>query len=193
MRYHELLTEVDINSTEFKQWFHGSKVIDLKTKAPLICYHGTTTSHEIQPGGEQHFGTFKAANDRILDKLGISEFSGINTVPMTLQDNGDLKNTWDAMHIYPVYLSIKTPIILEDQGEWFDPDVINQLFEQGLIDQKTVERFENAEDHRTWVDVCKELGYDGAVYENQWEDAGSTSWYPFSDHQVWNIFSNKPY
>lgn len=180
MRYRELLNEVDINSAKFKQWFNGSKVIDLKTKAPLVCYHGTTKPHEIQPAGEQHFGTFKAANQRMLDKLGLEDFTNIN-------------HSWEAFHIYPVYLSIKTPVILEDNGDWEDSDVIMQLFEQGLVDETTLELFQNSNDSRDWITLCKELGYDGVVYQNQFEDAGSTSWYPFSDHQVWNIFANEPY
>lgn len=191
MRYRELLNEVDINSAKFKQWFKGSRVIDPKTKAPLVCYHGTTKPHEIQPAGEQHFGTFKAANERILDVLGIEDFTQDQT-PMILQ--GDkLLHSLEASHIYPVYLSIKTPVILEDNGDWEDSDVIMQLFEQGLVDETTLELFQNGEDSRDWVAICKELGYDGIVYQNQFEDAGSTSWYPFSDHQVWNIFANEPY
>lgn len=192
MRYRELLTEIDTESSKFKQWFNGSKVIDLITKAPLICYHGTTQPHEIQPAGLQHFGTFKAANQRILDKLGIPAYTDIDQTPLILRGS-QLHHSWDALHIYPVYLSIKHPVPLEDNGQWEDADIISQLFEEGLVDKDTLELFQSGDDPRDWITVCEELGYDGVVYENQFEDAGSTSWYPFSDHQVWNIFANTPY
>ena len=179
MRYHDLLTDVNIKSPQFQQWFKGSRVVDLATKAPLICYHGTTKPHEIQPAAHQHFGTFKAADERIDYLLRHHNVDYI-----------------EAPHIYPVYLSIKNPLPLEDDGEWEDADVVSNMHQQGLIDDKTLEDFQSGDAYNTysdWISLAKHLGYDGMVYENYFEDVGSTSWYPFSDHQVWNIFANKPY
>lgn len=176
MRYHELLSEANIKSPRFQEWFKGSKVVD-RLRAPLVCFHGTLVPYEIKPAGQQHFGTFAAADERIKEKIHSAEFS-----------TGDV-----APHIYPVYLNIKKPLMLDDNGEWEDADVISQLHERGLVDSQTLERFQAGEDPRSWIDICKSLGYDGVVYKNEYEDAGSLSWYPFSDHQVWNTLADHPY
>jgi hypothetical protein len=184
MRLTDLITEtVDTESIAFNLWFKGSKVVDLDDR-PLICFHGTHATGEIKPAGNQHFGTFTAANDRIKDVYNLIRRKQHKTFP---------PDHVSAPAIYPVYLAITNPLTLNDNDEWHDSDVIMNLYLLGLIDNALVDQFENGEASETWIDVVKRLGYDGVTYHNEHEDAGSFSWYPFADHQVWNIFAQKPY
>lgn len=180
MRLHDLL-ETAIQSKDFHQWFAGSKVVDAHGK-PLLCFHGTHADKIIEPGGHQHFGTFKAANDRIADLYELIRSGHHDTYQVT---HGS------QPAVYPVYLSIKNPLTLSD-SDWQDSDVILDMFEQGLIDMETVERAEAGEEE-DWIGIAKRLSFDGMKYQNTHEDAQSYSWYPFSDHQVWNFFADKSY
>jgi hypothetical protein len=183
MRLIDLIETVNTESLGFNLWFSGSKVVDDDDK-PLVCFHGTHAPHEIKPAGHQHFGTFAAANDRIADV-----YRDIALGAHAIYPRGHASTT----SVYPVYLSISNPILLPDCDDWHDADVITNLYQQGLIDLDVVHDFENGESTETWLDLVKRLGYDGVMYQNEYEDHGSMSWYPFADHQVWNIFADKHY
>jgi hypothetical protein len=121
MKIRDLLFEVDVNSAEFKQWFGNSKVVDEKGK-PLMCFHGTHKMQQIDPGGHRHFGTFDAANERIrhLFNFGMESVDSIEDM---------IKKGWITNpHVYPVYLKIENPVLLEDENSWTDADVIPQLY-----------------------------------------------------------------
>lgn len=183
MRLHDLLREtIDIRSAGFRSWFAGSKVVDARG-LPLKCFHGTHMNHEIKPGGDQHFGTFAAANERIHDIYELIKTKSHDTYP---------PGHVSAPAIYPVYLSIKRPLTLHD-CEWVDSDVITDMHIQGLIDDDTLECYMNGENDTDWKGLAVRLGFDGVRYHNEHEDKGSLSWYPFADHQVWNIFADVPY
>ena len=183
MRYNQLLNEVDITSVNFKQWFNSSKVVD-KNGNPLICYHGTPANHEIHPAGSQHFGTFIAANERIDIVLHDIDI-GIHSIYSSEYQY--------QPHIYPVYLSIKNPIMLFDEGEWSDSAVVPQLRDKRLITHQVFHDFVTGKSDIDWIDLCKTLGFDGVSYINEYEHVGSTSWFPFDDKQVWNVFNNTHY
>ena len=91
----------DIDTPEFKEWFKGSKVVD-KDGSPLVVYHGTTekspfTVFNTNPPTDvgAHFGTKEAANSILAGKA--------------------IKNIDNmSANIYPVYLSIKNPLEVQD-------------------------------------------------------------------------------
>jgi len=93
----------DIDTPEFKEWFKGSKVVD-KDGSPLVVYHGTTekspfTVFNTNPPKDvgAHFGTKEAANSILAGNYEA------------------IKNTDNmSANIYPVYLSIKNPLEVQD-------------------------------------------------------------------------------
>jgi hypothetical protein len=172
----------DIMTTpQFKQWFSGSKVVD-KTGKPLLCFHGsagvddpsrdTNNEQPIQKFHPwTHFGTVSAANARILDQL----------------EDEDFQNIENRFHIYPVFLSIKRPVVVDD----FDTSLLDGNFEllMSLHERGYITRSEM--DHVNPYKIILQHG-DGLVYENEFEDAGSTSWVISRSDQVWSMFGDNP-
>lgn len=126
----------------FSAWFGDSKIID-KSKLPLRLYHGTsadfsvfrTDSPNIELGA--HFGT--------LDQCHIRMEGG------------------DSPHIMPVYLSIKNPLRLIDEGN-FHPETIQWQLKKRKIKSHCF----NIENQRS----IEAAGYDGIIYLNRREIAG---------------------
>ena len=181
MRYHQIITEkVDVSSVEFRSWFGKSKVVDSAGR-PLLCYHGTAFGDEITHFQTlSHFGTLRAAQDRIADKLDEPR-------PIMHPDYG----REHAPHIYPVYLRIVRPVQIPDCGMppygKFDPACILR----SLVKQKIITNKRAKEIKRIWT-VLRELGYDGAYYVKREEDRGSTSWIIFDSNQVWPLYRDAP-
>ncbi len=159
-------------SDDFKRWFAGSKVVDANGE-PAVMYHGTEavfdTFYEFS-----HFGTARAANERI-----------VNT---RLQNNP---------HIIPVYLRITRPIRVVDNGLSDNLDLLYQLHSVGGVSEKDFEKIdayaeENGMDdefHNMLVDAVERQGYDGIVYKNIEEDKGQDSFIPLRPTQVRSAFT----
>lgn len=81
------------NTSEFNGWFRGSKVVDGDGN-PLVVYHATTSEFS-EFRDNSHFGTSKQANEILSYQQ--------------RKDEGGSK-------ILPVYLSIKNPLRVEDDG-----------------------------------------------------------------------------
>jgi len=144
---------VDIESPEFKRWFGDGFVSDNKG-SPRVVYHNTGADfHEFRTNNElgAHFGTIDQAND--------FPHKERNTLP--------------------VYLNIKNPLRLIDDGDFTYPTVAAQLSDMGIISKKQAERyFRLAESGADVGPLNKELqgkikkaGYDGIVYLNRREGA----------------------
>ena len=119
-----------------------------------------------------HFGTQEASSDRkrLLDDAGVSSPSGQTT---------------------EVYLSIRNPIRIDDQGDWTVDDVYTQVREQVEFKQQERRSIEQAvlrDQKKAGFEALKSaldrLGYDGIVYENKYEDKGSDSYIAFRPEQV---------
>jgi len=161
----------------FRHWFANSKVVD-EHGEPLVVWHGTLHKfHEFSPArvGERelgfHFGTRKAAQER-------------------LQDLSDVSDVWD--HDAPIvsgfYLRLVNPLSLPDlSGNWHD------LIYKLPLPQAEKERidYERRVDHnRTLREVLMGLGYDGVTYKNKHEDRGSVSWIAFDPRQIKSATNN---
>jgi ADP-Ribosyltransferase in polyvalent proteins len=167
MKYLDVLCETAANNPEFAKWFAGSKVVD-KNGKPLVCFHGTTAKKLITPGEKSHFGTYTAANARLASKQ--------NSIYQS---------------IYPVYLRIINPIELPDYGfEDFENYVVSYMKKNNIIDDVTAKKISRGEIGA--FEICKKKGFDGVVYKNATEDAGSISWIPFNHNQVWSMYNDKP-
>jgi hypothetical protein len=182
-----------VDSPEFRRWFGASKVVD-EAGDPLIVWHASPPRidvfYEFDPERVVdigfHFGTEKAA----------SEFGKPR----------------------PFYLSVQNPIRLEDPGDWFERSgrtwsVQDQLARDGLIDRRQYEaihaaaktlQVEQLARGRTirWTQeranlseklrrILLDKGIDGAVYTNEAEDVGSTSWIAFFPTQIKAAVGNR--
>jgi|688.fasta_scaffold29795_4 guanosine-3',5'-bis(diphosphate) 3'-pyrophosphohydrolase len=136
-----------------------------------IAYHGTTDDiAEFYP--LSHFGTEKAAKDR-----------------MTYKKIKDGK-------IYKVDLNIKNPLTIKDfPGIHYDRLYAFELRDKKLISQKEMEAIttidDKAELRKALLTKLKELGIDGFVYKNRYEDKGNISYVIVDPSQV-KVLSVEP-
>lgn len=136
-----------------------------------IAYHGTTDDiAEFRP--LTHFGTEKAAKDR-----------------MTYKKIKDGK-------IYKVDLDIKNPLTIKDfPGIHYDRLYAFELKDKRLISQEEMEDITFTQDptelRKKLLAKLKELGIDGFVYKNRYEDKGNISYVIVDPSQV-KVLSVEP-
>ncbi len=150
----------------------------------LSLYHWTKDVFDKFLFGEFgfHFGTLEAANDRYLQ---------------VKNENNDT-----PAGIYKeVYLNITNPIELSDDfGVWDAGWVAFQLVEKGVITEQQYDRlaitegfYDNTYDNpaaKAVRDILLENGYDGIIYENRSEDAGSISVIALYPDQILTVAEN---
>ena len=136
-----------------------------------IAYHGTTDDiAEFYP--LTHFGTEKAAKDRM-----------------------EYKKIKDGK-IYKVDLNIKNPLTIKDfPGIHYDRLYAFELKNKKLISQQEMEAItfiqDKAELRKALLAKLKELGIDGFVYKNRYEDKGHISYVIVDPSQV-KVLSVEP-
>ena len=136
-----------------------------------IAYHGTTDDiAEFYP--LTHFGTEKAAKDRM-----------------------EYKKIKDGK-IYKVDLNIKNPLTIKDfPGIHYDRLYAFELKNKKLISQEEMEAIttidDKAELRNALLTKLKELGIDGFVYKNKYEDKGNISYVIVDPSQV-KVLSVEP-
>ena len=136
-----------------------------------IAYHGTTDDiAEFHP--LSHFGTEKAAKDRM-----------------------EYKKIKDGK-IYKVDLDIKNPLTIKDfPGIHYDRLYAFELRDKKLISQKEMEAIttidDKAELRKALLTKLNELGIDGFVYKNKYEDKGNISYVIVDPSQV-KVLSVEP-
>jgi hypothetical protein len=165
------------NNPNFWKWFGDSAVVDNQGN-PLVVYHGTWSrdgevfdvfnTHGI--AGGSHFGTSKAASDRI-------------------RSHG---------HLMPVYLSIKNPVRLEDRDSWGGLAYAKQLLEFGIFTQADYDQIDQVlNDHKggraanaVFREILYRYGYDGIIYTNKQEHVGSDSYIALEPTQIKSTLTN---
>jgi hypothetical protein len=131
---------------------------------PIIAYHGTTDDiTQFRP--LTHFGTEKAARDR-----------------MDYKKNANGK-------IYKVQLDIRNPFTIKDfPGIHYDRVYAFELRDKKKLSQEdmaAITTLDNpAELRAALLAKVKELGYDGFVYKNRYEDKGNISYVILDPSQV---------
>jgi hypothetical protein len=136
-----------------------------------IAYHGTVDDiAEFYP--LTHFGTEKAAKDRM-----------------------EYKKIKDGK-IYKVDLNIKNPLTIKDfPGIHYDRLYAFELKNKKLISQEEMEAIttidDKAELRKALLTKLKELGIDGFVYKNKYEDKGNLSYVIVDPSQV-KVLSVEP-
>lgn len=142
--------EKGTDSKYFKNWFGNSKVVDENGK-PLIVSHGTNADFEKFEIGDigYHFGNMEQATERMTD------FSDGNP------------------HIMSGYLKMENPLdIVSDVGDWLDVDTVKEyLHEYEILSD---EEFKKINTLSEITSLLQEKGYDGVIYENQYEGKGKS-------------------
>ncbi len=159
------------DTPSFKRWFDGSLVIDDQGR-PLQVYHGTANTFSSFYTGS-HFGSAKAANQRIADRR-----------------SGRMDNE-PSFSVMPVYLRITNPLEVPDYVASNEASLLNyvaQTDEQGRIFPEVDLGLARREGVYT---ALKAAGYDGLVYENECEDRGHRSWVVFEPNRVKSALSNE--
>jgi hypothetical protein len=146
----------------FKAWFAGSKVVD-RNGEPLRCFHSTDADFDtFHPAS--HFGTARAAKNRAAER----RKPGARTIP--------------------VYLSIKNPLRIFQLSDGDDEASLLNGIIRGRID---VPGFDIGLARREGAHAAlKAIGYDGLVYENDYDDDGADSWIIFDPSQVKSAITN---
>ena len=138
------------------------KIVEVIT--PIIAYHGTTDDiTQFRP--LTHFGTEKAARDR-----------------MDYKKNANGK-------VYKVQLDIRNPFTIKDfAGNHYDRVYAFDLRDKKKISQEEMEKITMLQDpvqlRAALLDKVRELGYDGFVYKNRYEDKGNISYVILDPSQV---------
>jgi hypothetical protein len=131
---------------------------------PVIAYRGTTDDiSQFRP--LTHFGTEKAARDR-----------------MDYKKNATGK-------IYKVQLDIRNPFTIKDfAGNHYDRVYAFDLRDKKKISQEEMEKITMLQDpaqlRAALLAKVQELGYDGFVYKNRYEDKGNLSYVILDPSQV---------
>jgi hypothetical protein len=177
-----------IKSPNFKRWFKNSKVVDNKGN-PLVMYHLSKSEEiftEFLPFS--HFGTVQATEEIMGDEYEYLKYK-VKDGPFP-----------QKYRTYPVYLSIRKPIVLTDIGS--EPREQLRLWteeanEQNALSARAADEidYESKHDIRyansLFIKRLKAKGYDGIVYENVEEDPGSLSWVIFDPSQAKSIFAKE--
>ncbi len=173
MRYIELFED---KNEKLMLWFGNSKVVD-KHGDPMVMYHGTKENFDtFLPWS--HFGTARAANDRI--KYVQAQTLGRPGAARRYKPQEE--------RIIPVYLHIENPLRVEDKDTNDEATLLNSFIRNEIL-MPTGFRLDidYARKHGTMAALTK-LGYDGLVYKNRFEDQGKDSWIIFRPEQAKSIF-----
>lgn len=170
----------------FKKWFGDSKVVDENGK-PLVVYHGTPK------GGFESFDTYTAGENtaNVSDgfyftenKLNAETYSGEKEI---IIPNQKLFNEGEYQPgIYPVYLSLQNPLIIDFEGRnWDGMDTKGEYSGDvlGIND---------------YVNMAKTKGHDGLIAKNISDEGrfgkgynwGNNTYVVFNPSQIKSIYNS---
>lgn len=193
---------------------------------PLVVYHATMI--QKQYGGREptdpstnaferfnagdigfHFGTVKAAHDRVNWHPPEQDESGAPTDPYL-----DAK-IHEGKYIFPVVLNIRNPIyVARDAGNWTAPNEVRRsLTHTGKFTPEELYDAENAANQiaQTNLDFAASYaqlaykrmepfrtllmnkGYDGIIYKNDTEDPGSFSFIALYANQIKSVLGSRTF
>ena len=175
------------DSPAFKQWFSTS-VVRAGTK-PMRVFHGTKADFNSfrDVGRNQlgfHVGTVEQADsfvagvgDRSLFDSD-EEFAAAADKFLTQAQN--VSGGRDKRNVMPLYVRMKSPVYLEDRGQWDGETIATQLYEQEIIDKEELDSLIDGPLSNIEVEpyldkdmfmreYLKDLGYDGVIYLNRIE------------------------
>jgi len=164
-----------INKPKFKKWFGDSKVLN-ETEKPLVVYHGSSSS-------ELNFF------DKNRQGSNIGRYSITGFYFSDNQDNATLY-AGDKNNVYPVYLSLKNPLIVNSNGGYEDSFLI--LNENPTIDEKDIHGYDFGKPFINHLDdvaiIAKKSKYDGVIVKNIIDGfLGGTTYIAFESTQIKSV------
>lgn len=177
---------VDTATSAFKRWFGDSKVVG-KDGKPLVVYHGSTTDikefdAEKSPVGNKGFYFTPTP-----------ELAGVYSKVFEPEKGGV---------IYPVYLSIKNPLVLD--GTKFSPTGLKGRVAR-LLDPKRYQSDQLAQNVKdtltdnyglhftqTEVEMLRKAGYDGVIIKSS-PTANPGAVVVFEPNQIKSVFNRGTY
>lgn len=162
------------DTQEFKKWFKDSKVVD-ENGNPLVVYHGTIQKFSQFRRGDIgfHFGNKDQANIIIEGESNANVIESYLNLQNPLVVNYDLGN-WNSGYMF-------TDRLLED----------GVITEQEHTEVNTLNYGEgySSKGNKTLRNILLSKGYDGVIYENQFESDG-ISYIAFNPTQIKSIYNN---
>jgi len=122
----------------------------------LLCFHGTDREFTV-PKPLTHFGSRVAAESAPRSKGILMAFRLTIENALRVPDSPGGGDTW----------------------EW-----LRSAADQGVISEDEFLRWETSPTEDAAIALLSSKGIDGLVYENDYEDPGSTSWVIFHGHQA---------
>ncbi len=170
----------------FKKWFGDSKVVD-KNGEPLVVYHATNGDFESFTTGRKTINSHTFGNQE-------TERHGIFATP-DHEFAQDYFREGDGKNVVPVHMSIKSPIDFSDGI----PDHIVDEFDTKGINLKWIKPTQtwelfDGDEGKKFVEAAKELGYDGAIInEEKGYDGNALSYVAFDPSQIKSIHNRGTY
>lgn len=188
---------ITVRTKSFKDWFGKSKVVD-ENGEPKIQYHWSPTKgiNKFNLSGiGSHFGT-KAAADHVNSKK-----SG-GTIKFFDEETGEdviIEIPKEEGEFYPVFLKLDNPLYIRDKGqhtaERYGSEIVETLKDNGVnlseedINTLTNLKSPNNEAAGILNTILNKYGYDGFVYENEFEDEGSISYIVTEASDIKSIYN----
>lgn len=152
-----------VDSPEFRKWFGDSKVVDDEGK-PLVVYHGT----------EGDFDAFSTGGGRLETRDTGSFFSSDpNTAYSYAGNKGKM---------YPVYLSIKKPLVVDARGgNWnfmahdTTIDVTGSGVMEDIFDVLDINNYPGEITTNDLARIARERGFDGLWVKDVTDNGGKVS------------------
>ena len=157
-------------------WFKGSVATD-EAGAPLLVHHGTNSSFtEFKPQGD--LGVHFTPDKEVANSIAHVRASEAAKNQGTLRANGVTQGS-DTPRVIDAYIRLRNPLHTEDMGNWAPSEVAEHLADKGVITNQEAARFfgdagRSPDANRRMVSLLKSKGYDGLVYNNAYEGAGSS-------------------
>lgn len=187
---------------------NSSKVVTANGE-PLVQYHATPAWFEAFGRGDIgfHFGTLRAAHNRVYSFTPYTELSQIHEALM-LNPVKYMQGTQNDIQFLPVVLDIRNPLYIGSEGDgaaWVSPtDMTRFLVRRKIITEEEASALKQVREtalkgylgdrredrYKEFAPVRQLLmdkGYDGIKYENTIE--GDTSWVAFRPEQVKSVLN----
>lgn len=185
----KLLQNVENDNKNGKKILDSSKIVDANGEPKVVWHGGQFGISSFIPRRNMHFGTKKAAMQRILDEQwGYDNW---------LVQNEDGSYSWKYEDEYDEAYKVQSKKTfateeeaMEDALLYFGDEVVVKPY---FLDIRNIERTDDA--ISSWddtIEVVKEenISVDGIVYENWYEDKGSDSYIAFNPNQIKSATEN---
>jgi hypothetical protein len=145
-----------------------------------IVYHGTTNSD----------GNYIPPIINFEDEVGAHFGSTIEQAENAIKRQNELSNSNDSGKVLKYQITIKNALKVPDIGRWYPNRVFDEIIEPSNLKYPKTEYHKGFGEieinNRTAEDIIKifnDNGYDGLVYDNQYEGSGE-SYIVFNKQQI---------